>query len=116
MKRVSVRLSPERYETVEELAGEFGSKSAVLRRGVVELADDDPDDDTDDDAAERGYQLLVNMVGVGGIVSLEAARAHLADELNQPKDTIRTTVFEPLRRSDRIELVQTINDVTIVVR
>ncbi|MFC7204741.1 hypothetical protein ACFQJC_14570 [Haloferax namakaokahaiae] len=114
---------PELVKAIEQETKDC-STSAVVRealRGHL-LDADDRDGDEDNSAipggmAGRGYRSLRKHVEMdNGLIPVSAAESLIASDLNIKKDSVRSTVFAPLRRRGLIHLMQTVNAVFVEVR
>lgn len=118
-ERVSARLPNDLADKLEDrVAVSTRTKTEVVRaalRDHLPASDNDARDELDDDA-RRAHEVLVDMVGAGGVVSIEPATTEIAAELNRPKESIRRSCLIPLERADAIDVRTRINDVHIVVR
>ena len=104
---------------------EAGSRSEAVRIALRETYVDG-DEDAGENVPEAltdvplkarsGYRELVETVGEGGHLEVDAAESILANQLNISTDSIRHVVTKPLVNSGALRLRQGIHEVAIVVR
>jgi len=123
--KVTTRLNdPELASALEDAADEVGSKSEIVRTALREtlLAESEEDVDAGDRAgdvplkAQEGHQKLVEYVGVGGHIELEAAESIVANHLNIATTSVRQVVTRPLVNAGWLSRQQGVHQVAVVVR
>jgi hypothetical protein len=108
---------PELLEALEEAEGE-ASLSSLVRRGLrAELLNERREASDVDVApvARRGLRAMREHVGEGQWITVSTAESVVANYCNIPKDTVKPTVFRPLRSEGIIALNQSVHDVFIVL-
>lgn len=125
-EHVQTRVRDERLsEQLDEAAEEYGSRSEAVRVALQEKYLDGEDADCDavpDELADvplkgrDGYYELVDFVGEGGHLELEAAESILANHLNIGTRSVRNVVTRPLVDAGALAIRQGVHEVAVVVR
>jgi hypothetical protein len=117
-RTVKARVSDPALLDALEAAEEDSSMADVLRDSLREslLSDASGDQAGLSEVARRGLRTLRrNIEGERGMVEVGTAESQVANACNIPKETVRPSVFEPLRRHGKIALHHTVEYVFIVV-
>lgn len=120
-EQVGVRLKePELLDALGDAEDEYGSRSEALRAAIrtAYVDGDDADGDVDgglSQKAERGLLALKENTGPRSMIELGVAKSIVANECNIKAEHCRFQVFEPLRRAEKIAVMQGIQSTSIEV-
>ncbi|WP_231184736.1 hypothetical protein [Haladaptatus sp. DYF46] len=118
--RVQARVSdPDLVRAINDATSDLSMADVVRDALRNELLDGETDTtgEVPGGLAGRGYRCLAEAVDQnGGMIAVSAAESLVASECNIKKDTVRSTVFRPLKKEGLIGLSQHVNAVFIVVK
>lgn len=113
--KVTTRIDADEVENaLDNGSDEEGSKSEAVRRALVETYSDGQSEG-ELKQKDESLQTLREVTGPSGWIEVNTAKSVLANRLNIPRSTVKTTVFEPLRQSGDIEVVTQMDRVSIKV-
>lgn len=114
--KVTTRINDEEVKrALDTGAKEEGSRSEAVRKALKRAYNDAADDGLGDTQRDA-LQALEVAAEPEGWINVDSARATVANRLNIPKETVRNTVFEPLRRHDKIAVARGMTTVRIIIR
>jgi hypothetical protein len=117
-RTVSVQVrDPELLSALEE--AEEGASLSEVVRGALEsdLIDDGSSGESDGLSHEQGRALraMRQYVGSGNAIEVGTAESVVSNELNVPRETVRGTIFAPLREKGHISVNQRISSVYLTL-
>lgn len=120
---LSLRIDdPELATALEDAADEVGSKSKTVRSALREKLLEESEEDVepfDGDVprkAREGHRKLVEFVGLGGHLEIDAAESIMANHLNIKTLSVRQVVTRPLVNAGWLSRQQGVHEVALVVR
>lgn len=114
MSRHTIRIES---EELEELLNEVNNKSEIVREGLrLWQVENKAGEYADlDDEQAYGYEWLLDRVGAGGRVNVEAAKNELAQEISKDMRYVMNQVIKPLERKGYLRVRTGIERVDLVV-
>lgn len=113
--KVTTRIDADEVaNALDKGSDEEGSKSEAVRRALVETYSDGQSE-RELKRKDESLRTLREVTGPSGWIEVNTAKSVLANRLNIPRSTVKTTVFEPLRQSGDIEVVTQMDRVSIKV-
>ena len=112
-------------DSLDMAADEMGSRSEAVRHAIRETYGSDGDGDGDGvdgdlgelpDEARAGYRALRDHFGTDRMIEVGAAKSVIAERERIPKTSIRSVVFEPLRRSGHLTVTTKVTAAFVTVR
>ena len=121
---VGARVTDEKLiDSLDMAADDLGSRSEAVRHAIRETfgSDGDGDGEAGDlgdvpDEARAGYRVLCEHFGTDRMIEVGAAKSVIAERERIPRTSIRSVVFEPLRRSGHLTVTTKVRSAFVTVR
>lgn len=96
--QVTIRVNEDLRDAYDEAID--GNRSEAIREHMKEVADQDTDDHplADEPKLRQAHDTLTDLVSESNRVRTEVAKSKVADQLNEPKESVRQSVFARLEQ------------------